>query len=294
MQDLREVVGVSPSLHRQLECWLIDLNAAIRDEVPEGGEDASSMLPKVMESKGTLSQIDRLSPVSASALHRTIERLQSELEQCHLDLQTDEELFSEKVDELGAMWGSYERLLQERDRVETLWAAARETEAKLRQTITDLAQTVSSLELELVAKETTIQQLHEEVYSRQTLRSGTSVVRDHYDDEHRGKEVLSHAMELQITGSGVTGGPDDLDREHSRCTYISEDTPEEEAEEQAEEAEEEEEEEEKEKNDDFLFFVDFSRNCLLLRGKVETHRPEVGKVNLSLHSSICICHISGV
>jgi len=60
------------------------------------------------------------SPVSKRALE-TIELLRSELERCHVDLETDEELFAEKVEELNELLMKYNLLLQEKERIEAMW-----------------------------------------------------------------------------------------------------------------------------------------------------------------------------
>jgi len=59
------------------------------------------------------------SPVSKRALE-TIELLRSELERCHVDLETDEELFAEKVEELNELLMKYNLLLQEKERIEAM------------------------------------------------------------------------------------------------------------------------------------------------------------------------------
>jgi DNA invertase Pin-like site-specific DNA recombinase len=58
----------------------------------------------------------------------TIRLLRSELERCHADLQTDEELFAEKVDELSEVQSAYSQLLREKERLEEMWLAAQEKE----------------------------------------------------------------------------------------------------------------------------------------------------------------------
>ena len=61
----------------------------------------------------------------------TIRLLRRELEQCHADLQTDEELFAEKVDELSEVQSAYSQLLREKERLEEMWLAAQEKEGSI-------------------------------------------------------------------------------------------------------------------------------------------------------------------
>ena len=61
----------------------------------------------------------------------TIRLLHRELEQCHADLQTDEELFAEKVDELSEVQSAYSQLLREKERLEEMWLAAQEKEGNI-------------------------------------------------------------------------------------------------------------------------------------------------------------------
>ena len=61
----------------------------------------------------------------------TIRLLRRELEQCHADLQTDEELFAEKVDELSEIQSAYSQLLREKERLEEMWLAAQEKEGNI-------------------------------------------------------------------------------------------------------------------------------------------------------------------
>ena len=58
----------------------------------------------------------------------TIRLLRRELERCHADLQTDEELFAEKMDELSELQSAYNQLLREKERLEEIWLAAQENE----------------------------------------------------------------------------------------------------------------------------------------------------------------------
>ena len=92
--------------------------------------------------------------------------LQSELEQCHVDLETDEELFAEKVDELNSLKSNYDTLLQEKERIEQMWTAATETEGQLRQDVGQLLEKLSSLERELSSRDSTIEELRGQLGER--------------------------------------------------------------------------------------------------------------------------------
>ena len=71
-------------------------------------------------------------PVSYSVLTErameTIRLLRRELERCHADLQTDEELFAEKMEEMSQLQAAYNQLLREKERLEDMWMAAQENE----------------------------------------------------------------------------------------------------------------------------------------------------------------------
>ena len=92
--------------------------------------------------------------------------LQSELEQCHVDLETDEELFAEKVDELNSLKSNYDALLQEKERIEQMWTIAMETEGQLRQDVGQLLERLSSLERELSSRDSTIEELRGQLGER--------------------------------------------------------------------------------------------------------------------------------
>lgn len=85
------------------------------------------------------------SSVSKRALE-TIELLRSELERCHVDLETDEELFAEKVEELNELLMKYNLLLQEKERIEAMCLSAKETEVQLRREVQQLLERLSTME----------------------------------------------------------------------------------------------------------------------------------------------------
>ena len=61
----------------------------------------------------------------------TIRLLRRELERCHADLQTDEELFAEKMEEMSQLQAAYNQLLREKERLEEMWMAAQENEGAM-------------------------------------------------------------------------------------------------------------------------------------------------------------------
>ena len=72
-----------------------------------------------------------LSSILTERAMETIRLLRKELERCHADLQTDEELFAEKVDELSEVQSTYSQLLREKERLEEMWLAAQEKEGNM-------------------------------------------------------------------------------------------------------------------------------------------------------------------
>ena len=100
------------------------------------------------------------SPVSKCALE-TIGLLRSELERCQVDLETDEQLFAEKVDELNELQSNYDTLMREKERVEEMWRRTRETENQLKSDIMGLLEKLTSLEEEVAVKDDVIQQLRD-------------------------------------------------------------------------------------------------------------------------------------
>ena len=72
-----------------------------------------------------------LSSILTERAMETIRLLRKELERCHADLQTDEELFAEKVDELSEVQSAYSQLVREKERLEEMWLAAQEKEGNM-------------------------------------------------------------------------------------------------------------------------------------------------------------------
>ena len=66
----------------------------------------------------------------------TIRQLRRELERCHSDLQTDEELFAEKIEELNQLQSAYNQLVREKERLEEMWLAAQENEGTILRHVT--------------------------------------------------------------------------------------------------------------------------------------------------------------
>lgn len=100
------------------------------------------------------------SPVSKRAME-TIALLRRQLEQCQIDLQTDEELFAEKTDELNELQTSYEELVREKERIEALWLTAQESEGLLQSELHQVYQQVSLMAKELSSKEEVLEKQRE-------------------------------------------------------------------------------------------------------------------------------------
>ena len=77
---------------------------------------------------GPPTDIEPGSSVLTERAMETIRLLRRELERCHADLQTDEELFAEKMDELSQLQSAYNQLLREKERLEEMWLASQENE----------------------------------------------------------------------------------------------------------------------------------------------------------------------
>ena len=65
----------------------------------------------------------------------TIRQLRRELERCQTDLQTDEELFAEKIDELNQLQFAYNQLVREKERLEESWLESQENEGDPRMSV---------------------------------------------------------------------------------------------------------------------------------------------------------------
>ena len=83
----------------------------------------------------------------------TIKLLRRELEQCQIDLQTDEELFAEKSEELSQLQAAYNRLVKEKERLEEMWLAAQENEGLLESEVYQLKEHLSAMARQLVGRE---------------------------------------------------------------------------------------------------------------------------------------------
>lgn len=77
---------------------------------------------------GLPTDIEPASSVLTERAMETIRQLRRELERCHADLQTDEELFAEKIEELNQLQSAYNQLVREKERLEEMWLAAQENE----------------------------------------------------------------------------------------------------------------------------------------------------------------------
>ena len=74
---------------------------------------------------------DSPSSVLTERAMETIRLLRRELERCQVDLQTDEELFAEKIEELNQLQLAYNQLVREKERLEKMWLASQENEGSL-------------------------------------------------------------------------------------------------------------------------------------------------------------------
>ena len=83
----------------------------------------------------------------------TIRLLRRELERCHGDLQTDEELFAEKTEELSQLQSAYSLLLKEKGRLEEAWLASQENEGLLESEVYQLKEHLSVMAAQLAERE---------------------------------------------------------------------------------------------------------------------------------------------
>ena len=196
------------------------------------------------------------SPVSKRALE-TIELLRSELERCQVDLETDEELFAEKVEEVNELQKNYDLLLQEKDRIERLWVSAKETENRLQSEVQQLLEKLFSMESELSEQEAIIQHQRdslekenekEDVHSAKghITRLSVGVQATPMESEPETRETTSDKMEHQSEVLTEEDNSVDSLQEESRFVPLLQQT-----------------------------LVDFTANRSLLEGKVETSTMEV-------------------
>ena len=200
------------------------------------------------------------SPVSKRALE-TIELLRSELERCQVDLETDEELFAEKVEEVNELQKNYDLLLQEKERIERLWVSAKETETRLQSEVQQLLEKLFSMENELSEREAVIQQRRDSLEKEDETGDVLSV-KDHVTRLSVGVQA-SLATSVESESETREASSDKL--EHQSEVLI----------------------EEEDNSVDSLqgesgfvpllqqTLVDFTANRSLLDGKVETTRMEV-------------------
>lgn len=98
------------------------------------------------------------SPSSSSSLlteraMETIRLLRREVERCQIDLQTDEELFAEKTEELGQLQMAYNLLLKEKETLEVMWLTAQENEGLLESEVFQLREHLAAMARQLAEKE---------------------------------------------------------------------------------------------------------------------------------------------
>ncbi len=72
-------------------------------------------------------------------------------------MQTDEELFAEKTDEIAELQLNYEEIVSEKSRLENMWLAAQKSEEELRVELQKVLEEVRILEKELADREQIIQ-----------------------------------------------------------------------------------------------------------------------------------------
>ncbi len=164
------------------------------------------LAPSIAESSAAVpASVSRAgrSPVSRHAAE-TIELLRSALEKCHVDLETDEELFAEKVEELNDLQSSYSLLLSEKEKIEEIWRSARETEGQLTSELGELLERIAKLEEELMARDGIIGQLRESL--RQRAKGDTLVERRRGENggsvEDSGRGLLGETSREEVPEDG--------------------------------------------------------------------------------------------
>jgi len=208
------------------------------------------------------------SPVSKRALE-TIELLRSELERCHVDLETDEELFAEKVEELNELLMKYNLLLQEKERIEAMCLSAKETEVQLRWEVQQLLERLSTMESRLSDFQSVTQQ--------QQSDSEEESLKSHSSEEH---DLGDGGLVVGIQASLANPVEPELE-----TTLINSDELEPGSEVLVEDSSDNLLQEENEFFPPFQTreLADFMANRSLLKGQVETSRMEVrsphGKVD---------------
>ena len=218
------------------------------------------------------------SPVSKRALE-TIELLRSELERCQVDLETDEELFAEKVEEVNELQKNYDLLLQEKERIERLWVLAKETETRLQSEVQQLLEKLFAMESELSEQEAIIQQQKDSLEKGNEKR-GVLSAKEHItrlsvgvqatsmESDPETRETSSDKMEHQSEVLMEEDNSVDSLQEESRFVPLLQQT-----------------------------LVDFTANRSLLEGKVETSRMEVRTSLIPMQAppsfpSLSVLHVS--
>ena len=82
----------------------------------------------------------------------TIRLLRRELERCQVDLQTDEELFAEKMKEQNQLQSAYNRLLREKESLEEMWLTAQENEGLLKSEVFHLREQLTAMARQLAER----------------------------------------------------------------------------------------------------------------------------------------------
>lgn len=102
-------------------------------------------------STGRQGEPEPASLLTARAME-TIKLLRRELERCQVDLQTDEELFAEKTEELNQLQSAYNRLLREKETLEEMWLTAQENEGLLESEVFQLREHVTAMARQLAER----------------------------------------------------------------------------------------------------------------------------------------------
>lgn len=102
-------------------------------------------------SPGRQGEIEPASLLTERAME-TIRLLRRELERCQVDLQTDEELFAEKMDELNQLQSAYNRLLREKESLEEMWLTAQENEGLLESEVFHLKEHLTAMTRQLAER----------------------------------------------------------------------------------------------------------------------------------------------
>lgn len=100
-------------------------------------------------SKGETEELDQLlSGAIVSSSRGAVSSLYSEVEECQKNLQRDRLAFEEKLEEIAELKSACQTLLEEKERVEALWMASQNSEAKMADQVQQLERKVALLEEE--------------------------------------------------------------------------------------------------------------------------------------------------